>query len=78
MNRHERRKLLAQHKIRTKTFNKPDIPWYLISALETGDVDRVELALKRAFSQGYEPEYIAKKIGVDEQEISAYGFDRTN
>lgn len=49
---------------------KPDLPWYLIKALESGDVVKVHLALLRAYEAGYDDEYIAIKLGITEKELT--------
>jgi hypothetical protein len=41
-----------------------------VKALLGGDVVKVHLALIRAFKAGYDEDYIAKKIGISEEELT--------
>ncbi len=54
----------------THTPLKPELPWYFIKALESGDVVKVHLALLRAYKAGYDDDYIAQKLGISEDELT--------
>lgn len=68
-NRKQRRASRARRKLRALE-KKPDLPWYLVKAIISGNQDVLAKALGRAQRQGYEFEYIAKKIGISQSEFN--------
>ena len=67
-NRKQRRASRARRKLRA--LKEDNLPFYLVKALVSGDQDVLAKALERAQRQGYEFEYIAKKIGISQSEFN--------
>lgn len=78
-NRKQRRMSLARIKRGQRAYKTaPEVPYYLVKALSTGKEDEVVRALDRAQAAGYELEYLAKKMGISDNEYREAMRDKCN